>query len=115
VISYREILKIFFTMHDPATLNRQGDDVGTQYRSVIFYHNNEQKAIAEQVIREVDAAKIWGASIVTKVEPFKAFYRAEDYHQKYFRKNPEQAYCRLVIEPKLAKLRNQYFLRLKKP
>jgi peptide-methionine (S)-S-oxide reductase len=115
MISYREILQIFFIMHDPTTSNRQGNDVGTQYRSVIFYHSNEQKGIAEQVIREVDAAKIWGAPIVTQVEPFKAFYRAEDYHKEYFRKNPEQAYCRFVIEPKLAKLRNQYFLRLKKP
>ena len=93
VISFREILEVFFTIHDPTTLNRQGADVGTQYRSAIFYHSPEQKATAEQVIREIDAAKIWPAPIVTEVTPFTVFYPAEDYHQEYFARNPTQGYC----------------------
>lgn len=113
VISFKEILKIFFTMHDPTTLNRQGADVGTQYRSVIFYHNDEQKATAEQVIKEINEAKIWDAPIVTQVEPFKAFYKAEDYHKDYFKKHPKQPYCKLVIAPKIAKLREHYRKKLK--
>ena len=113
VISFKEILKIFFTMHDPTTLNRQGTDVGTQYRSVIFYHNDEQKATAEQVIKEITEAKIWNAPIVTQVEPFKAFYKAEDYHKDYFKKHPKQPYCKLVIAPKIAKLREHYHKKLK--
>ena len=113
VISFKEILKIFFTMHDPTTLNRQGADVGTQYRSVIFYHNDEQKATAEQVIKEITEAKIWNAPIVTQVEPFKAFYKAEDYHKDYFKEHPEQPYCKLVIAPKIAKLREHYHKKLK--
>ncbi len=113
-ISFREILKIFFTVHDPTTLNRQGPDVGTQYRSVIFYHNSEQKAIAEQVIEEINSAKIWGRPVVTAVAPFKAFYRAEDYHQEYFKNNPGQPYCQLVIVPKLAKFRKDYREKLKR-
>lgn len=113
VISFKEILKIFFTMHDPTTLNRQGADVGTQYRSVIFYHNDEQKATAEQVIKEITEAKIWNAPIVTQVEPFKAFYKAEDYHKDYFKKHREQPYCKLVIAPKIAKLREHYHKKLK--
>ena len=115
VISYREILQVFFTVHDPTTLNRQGNDVGAQYRSVIFYHSDEQKVVAEQIIKEIDAAKIWKAPIVTQVEPFEAFYKAEDYHQEYFSENPEQPYCRVIIEPKIMKLRKQYSERLKKP
>jgi len=115
VISFKEILVVFFTMHDPTTLNRQGDDVGTQYRSVVFYRNDEQKAIAEQVIKEITEAKIWDAPIVTQVEPFKAFYNAEDYHKDYFKRHPEQAYCKLVIAPKIVKLRQLYRSKLKKP
>jgi len=114
VISFEEILKIFFTMHDPTTLNRQGADVGTQYRSVIFYHNNEQKTIAEKVIEEINRAKIWNASVVTQIEPFKVFYEAEDYHNEYFTRNPEKPYCQLVIAPKIAKLRQHYREKLKK-
>jgi len=101
-------------MHDPTTLNRQGPDVGTQYRSIIFYHNEEQKATAEQVIKELDAANIWPAPNVTEVRPFVEFYPAEDYHQDYFRRNREQAYCCAAIAPKVAKLRKQYFEKLKR-
>ncbi len=108
VISYKQLLEVFFTVHDPTTLNRQGPDVGTQYRSAIFYHNDEQQAIAEQVIREIETANIWDAPIVTEVVPFKAFYKAEDYHQEYFRLNPEQAYCQFVIAPKVAKFRERF-------
>jgi peptide-methionine (S)-S-oxide reductase len=113
-ISFREILQIFFTSHDPTTLNRQGADVGTQYRSVIFYHNTEQKEAAEQTIAELDAAKVWDSPIVTQVEPFKNFYKAEDYHREYFSRHPEAAYCRIVIAPKIAKLRKKYREKLKK-
>jgi peptide-methionine (S)-S-oxide reductase len=112
-ISYKEILEIFFDMHDPTTLNRQGSDVGTQYRSVIFYHNDEQKATAEQVIKEITEGKIWDAPIVTQIEPFKVFYKAEDYHKDYFKKHPRQPYCRLVVTPKIAKLREHYHKKLK--
>jgi len=114
IISYRELLEIFFAMHDPTTLNRQGNDVGTQYRSVIFYHNGEQKATAEKLIEELSKAKIYNAPIVTKVEPFKAFYKAEEYHRDYFKRHPEQPYCKLVISPKIAKLRKKYRNKLKK-
>jgi peptide-methionine (S)-S-oxide reductase len=113
VISYKELLEIFFTVHDPTTLNRQGADVGTQYRSIIFYHNDEQKAVAEQAIREVDSSKIWNRPTVTQVKPFEMFYRAEEYHQQYFKQNPRQQYCQLVISPKVAKLRQHYFAKLK--
>ena len=114
IISYKEIVQIFFTMHDPTTLNRQGDDIGTQYRSVIFYHDNEQRLTAQKVIEEISAARTYDQPIVTQVEPFKAFYEAEDYHQEYFKKNPQQSYCRVVIEPKVAKLRAHYLQKLKK-
>ncbi len=114
VISYKEILQIFFTVHDPTTLNRQGADVGTQYRSVIFYHDEEQKKVAEQVIKEIETAKIWDAPIVTELAPFEAFYMAEDYHQEYFKRNPYQGYCRVVIAPKVAKFREHYREQLKK-
>jgi len=114
VISYKEILEVFFTTHDPTTLNRQGADAGTQYRSVIFYHDEEQRAIAEQVIREVEAAKIWGAPIVTEVSPLPPFYEAEDYHQDYYKQNSEQGYCRVVIAPKVSKVRAQYREKLKR-
>jgi len=107
-ISYREILEIFFSVHDPTTLNRQRADIGTQYRSAIFYHDDRQKAIAEQVIQELNKKKFWSDPIVTEVAPLRAFYIAEDHHQKYFEKNPEQAYCRMVIAPKMTKFRKQY-------
>ena len=113
VISYREVLQIFFTTHDPTTLNRQGADVGTQYRSVVFYHDDEQKRMAEEVIREFEAEGVWDAPIVTELAPLPAFYRAEDYHQDYFAQNPAQPYCQAVIAPKVGKLRKQYFEKLK--
>ncbi len=113
VVSFKEILQIFFTVHDPTTLNRQGADVGTQYRSVIFYHNDEQKRIAEEVIREITAEKLWDNPIVTQVVPFKAFYKAEGYHQDYFVNNPGQPYCQVVIAPKVAKFRKKFTERLK--
>jgi len=114
VLSYKDLLTVFFTIHDPTTPNRQGNDVGTQYRSAIFYHNEEQKAMAEQVIREIGAAGIWDDPIVTEVTPFEAFYIAEDYHQEYFKKNPFQGYCRAIIAPKVAKFRHSFAERLKK-
>jgi peptide-methionine (S)-S-oxide reductase len=113
VITYREILDVFFATHDPTTLNRQGPDFGTQYRSAIFYHTPEQKEAAEQRIRELNAAKIWDAPIVTQVVPLQAFYRAEDYHQGYFRANPGQPYCQAVVSPKVAKFRKQFTSKLK--
>ena len=113
VVSFRELLDIFFGTHDPTTLNRQGADVGTQYRSVICFHTPEQKEIAEQRIAELNAAKIWPAPIVTEVVPFQAFYHAEDYHQGYFRQNPSQPYCQAVVSPKVAKFRKQFTARLK--
>ena len=113
VISFKEILEVFFTIHDPTTLNRQGADVGTQYRSVIFCHSPEQQAIAAQVIQELTAAGIWKARIVTEVVPFTAFYRAEDYHQEFFQQNPGQLYCQFVISPKVAKFRKEFLTKLK--
>ena len=112
-VTYREILEVYFTIHDPTTLNRQGADVGTQYRSVIFYHSPEQKDTAEQVISQLEADQVWDHPIVTKVEPFKAFYPAEDYHQEYFARNPGAGYCRVVIAPKVAKFRQKYLAKLK--
>jgi peptide-methionine (S)-S-oxide reductase len=114
VISYKELLKIFFSFHDPTTLNRQGADVGTQYRSAIFYHDETQKAIAEETIAEIDQAGLWGKPIVTEVTPFEAFYPAEDYHQDYFKNNPTQGYCRVVIAPKVTKFR-QHYADMRKP
>ncbi len=114
VISYRDLLRIFFTVHDPTTLNRQGADVGTQYRSVIFYHDEEQKKVAEEVMKEVTAQKIWDAPLVTELVPAKPFYKAEDYHQEYFANNPNQGYCRVVIAPKVAKFREHYREKLKR-
>ena len=114
VISYREILDVFFSVHDPTTLNRQGPDVGTQYRSVIFFHNPEQKLAAEDVIKHIQQSGIWDDQIVTRVEPYKAFYKAEDYHQQYFKSNPNQSYCRAVIAPKVAKFRKHYLEKLRK-
>jgi peptide-methionine (S)-S-oxide reductase len=114
VVSFHEILEVFFTIHDPTTLNRQGADVGPQYRSAVFYHTPEQKATAEQVIAELTEAKLWDRPIVTEVTPFEAFYRAEDYHQEYFRRNGSQPYCMAVIAPKVAKFRKQYLESLKR-
>jgi peptide-methionine (S)-S-oxide reductase len=108
VISYQEILEVFFAMHDPTTLNRQGADVGTQYRSAIFYHTPEQQRAAEAMIAELNGAGIWDAPIVTEVVPLREFYRAEDYHQGYFRNNPYQGYCQVVVAPKVAKLRQKF-------
>jgi len=113
-ISFKEILEVFFTIHDPTTLNRQGADIGTQYRSAIFYHSLEQRAVAEQVIREIDEAQIWNAPIVTEVVPFTAFYRAEDYHQEYYVNNSNQPYCRAVVAPKVVKFRKYFTEKLKK-
>ncbi|TCJ14809.1 peptide-methionine (S)-S-oxide reductase [Rubrobacter taiwanensis] len=112
-VSYREILEVFFSVHDPTTKDRQGPDVGPQYRSVIFHHDEEQKRVAEEVISDLEARGIWEDPIVTELAPFEAFYRAEAYHQDYFRNNPDQPYCRLVVAPKVAKFRRQHLDRLK--
>ena len=111
IISYREILQIFFASHDPTTLNRQGADIGTQYRSIIFYHNIEQKRTAEEVIKELTPE--FDSPIVTEVKPFEGFYEAEEYHKNFFQLHPEQAYCRIVITPKIAKLQKLYLSKLK--
>ncbi len=113
VISFRELLEVFFTIHDPTTLNRQGADVGTQYRSAIFYHTPEQKAAAEEVISQLSAEKVWDRPFVTELKPFTGFYAAEDYHQEYFSRNPYQPYCQVVIAPKVAKFRKKYMERLR--
>ncbi len=112
IISYRDLLGVFFTTHDPTTLNRQGGDIGTQYRSAIFYHSPEQKATAEQVIAELSQQKVWDDPIVTEVNPISAFYGAEGYHQNYYAGNQEQPYCSVVIAPKVAKARKMYLDRL---
>ncbi|HEV2438946.1 MAG TPA: peptide-methionine (S)-S-oxide reductase MsrA [bacterium] len=114
VLSFRGLLEVFFDIHDPTTLNRQGHDTGTQYRSAIFYHSPEQKAAAEQMIRELGAARRWANPIVTEVAPLRAFYKAEPYHQEYYAHNPFQPYCQAVVGPKVAKFRKQYRERLKK-
>jgi peptide-methionine (S)-S-oxide reductase len=113
VIPFRDILDVFFATHDPTTLNRQGMDVGTQYRTAIFYHSPEQKQTAEQRIGELNAEQIWDGPIVTEVIPFERFYPAEEYHREYYRRNPEQGYCRAVISPKVAKFRKRFADRLK--
>ena len=113
VISFREILEIFFGTHDPTTMNRQGPDVGTQYRSVIFYHDEAQKATAEAVIAELNKEGIWDKPIVTQIVPFKVFHNAEEYHKDYYAKHPESAYCQQVITPKIAKLQQRYYSKLK--
>lgn len=112
-VSFRELLEVFFTIHDPTTLNRQGADVGTQYRSAIFYHDEDQRQAAQEVIAEVEAKGIWNGDIVTEVAPFEKFYVAEDYHQEYFRNNQRQPYCQVVISPKVAKFRKEYLEKLK--
>ena len=114
VVSFKEILEVFFVIHDPTTLNRQGNDAGTQYRSAVFYHSAEQKSAAEQVIAKLNAAKIYDDPIVTEVVAASRFYVAEDYHQEYFQRNPAQPYCAYVVRPKVAKFRKHYLEKLKK-
>ncbi|HYK81559.1 MAG TPA: peptide-methionine (S)-S-oxide reductase MsrA [Gemmatimonadales bacterium] len=115
IVSFGDLLHVFFTIHDPTTLNRQGADVGTQYRSAIFYHTPGQRAEAERVIAELAAERVWDAPIVTELTPFTQFYPAEAYHRDYYRRNPEQGYCRAVIAPKVAKVRKLYLDKLKQP
>jgi len=103
-INFGEILKIFFHVHDPTTPNRQGADVGTQYRSVVFYHNEQQEKIAQEIITEIESSGLWRDPVVTEILPITDFYKAEEYHQNYYMKNPDQTYCTFVIEPKLKKL-----------
>lgn len=113
-VSFRELLEVFFTIHDPTTLNRQGNDVGTQYRSAIFYHDEEQRLISEDVIEEMTVAGLWDDPIVTEVTALDAFYEAEEYHQRYFEKNPFQPYCFVVVRPKVSKFRKKFVSKLKK-
>ncbi len=114
IISYRDLLGVLFTMHDPTTLNRQGNDIGTQYRSVILYHSPEQQQAVKDVLAELQANGVWDDPIVTEVTPFSVFYAAEGYHQDYFNKNPNQPYCSAVVAPKVSKFRKAYFDRLVK-
>ena len=114
VVSYRDLLNVFFAIHDPTTLNRQGADVGTQYRSAIFYHDDEQKKTAEELIKDLNAQQIWDRPIVTEVAPLDKFYMAEDYHQEYFARNPYQPYCMAVVSPKVSKFRKHFIEMLKK-
>jgi len=113
IVSYRDLLGVFFTLHDPTTLNAQGGDVGTQYRSAIFYHDDEQRRTAEEVVRELEAEHVFDDPIVTEIAPLATFYPAEEYHREYYRRNPNQSYCRAVIAPKVAKLRSKYLEKLK--
>lgn len=112
-ISYRDLLEMFFTIHDPTTLNRQGADVGTQYRSAIFTHSPEQKQLAEEIIAQLQSEGVWPNPIVTEVVPLERFFKAEEYHQGYFRANPTQPYCQAVVAPKVAKLRAKFADRLR--
>jgi peptide-methionine (S)-S-oxide reductase len=114
IVSYRDLLNVFFAIHDPTTLNRQGADTGTQYRSAIFYHDDEQKSIAEELIKDLNAQKIWDRPIVTEVTKLDKFYMAEDYHQEYFARNPYQPYCMAVVSPKVSKFRKHFIEMLKK-
>ena len=114
MLSFRELLEVFFTIHDPTTLNRQGNDVGTQYRSAIFYHDEEQRLIADEVIEEMTVAGLWDDPIVTEVTALDTFYEAEEYHQQYFEKNPFQPYCFVVVRPKVSKFRRKFISKLKK-
>jgi len=114
VVSFRELLEVLFTIHDPTTLNRQGNDIGTQYRSAIFFHSEDQKKIAEEVIKDLTEKKIWGNSIVTQLVPLTEFYPAEEYHQRYFERNPDQGYCQVIISPKVSKFRKTFLDKLKK-
>ncbi len=113
VVPLRALLRVFFTLHDPTTRDRQGNDVGAQYRSVVLYRNEAQRRAAEDVIREIESSKVWDDEIVTELKPFERFYTAEDYHQDYYGKNPSQPYCVAVIKPKVAKLRKTYLEMLK--
>ena len=113
-ISYCEILELFFSVHDPTTLNQQSADRGTQYRSVVFYHDEQQRAIVEKLIKDLNESGLWKKSIVTQIVPLDKFYPAEDYHREYFSRHPEQAYCRMVISPKVNKFRKQWAKRLKR-
>jgi len=112
-ITFEDLLNVFFTIHDPTTLNRQGADIGTQYRSAIFYHDKDQKAVAEAKIMEINQAELWSNPIVTEVKAFKEFFKAEDYHQDYYQNNSTQPYCQAVIAPKIAKFRSKYLNQLK--
>jgi peptide-methionine (S)-S-oxide reductase len=114
VTSYREILEVFFAMHDPTSRDRQGNDSGPQYRSAIFYHSDEQRATAEAVIRDLDAQHIWSRPIVTELRPAAEFYIAENYHQEYFRNNPAAPYCSFVVAPKVAKFRQKFTAKLRR-
>ena len=113
VVSFDELLNVFFSIHDPTTLNRQGADVGTQYRSVIFYHDEGQRVAAENKIAEIEAKKLVNSPVVTEVVPYEVFYEAEEYHQDYFKRNPEQGYCQAVVAPKLVKFRELFGDQLK--
>jgi peptide-methionine (S)-S-oxide reductase len=115
VVSYGDLLHVFFTIHDPTTLNQQGADAGTQYRSAIFYHTPDQKAEVERVLAGLKAEQVWDDPIVTEVTPLEKFYPAEEYHRDYYRRNPNQGYCRAVIAPKVAKVRKLYFDKLRQP
>jgi len=114
VTSYREILEVFFAMHDPTSMDRQGNDSGPQYRSAIFYHSEEQRSTAEQMIRELDAEGIWSRPIVTEVRPAERFWVAENYHQEYFRNNPSQPYCAFMVAPKVAKFRQKFAAKMRR-
>jgi peptide-methionine (S)-S-oxide reductase len=114
IISFEDILHVFFSVHDPTTRNRQGADIGTQYRSAIFYHSPEQQSTAKRVIQEIESSGIWGRPIVTEVAPLTRFYVAEEYHHRYYERNPEQGYCRAVIAPKVAKFREKYLSMLRR-
>ncbi|MCY4527583.1 MAG: peptide-methionine (S)-S-oxide reductase MsrA [Chloroflexi bacterium] len=114
MVSFRELLEVFFTIHDPTTLNRQGNDVGTQYRSAVYYHDEEQRLIADEVIEEMTVAGLWDDPIVTEVTALDTFYEAEEYHQQYFEKNPFQPYCFVVVRPKVSKFRKKFISKLKK-
>lgn len=114
LLPFNDLLRVFFSIHDPTSLNRQGADVGTQYRSAIYYHDESQKQVAEEIIAELQAAQLWPNPIVTEVSPLTNYYPAEDYHQEYFANNPNQPYCAAVVAPKVAKFRKQFLERLKK-
>ncbi|MYB50407.1 MAG: peptide-methionine (S)-S-oxide reductase MsrA [Dehalococcoidia bacterium] len=114
MVSFRELLEVFFTIHDPTTLNRQGNDVGTQYRSAVYFHDEEQRLIAEEVIEEMTVAEVWDDPIVTEITALDTFFEAEEYHQRYFEKNPFQPYCFVVVRPKVSKFRKKFVSKLKK-
>ncbi|MBU6389778.1 peptide-methionine (S)-S-oxide reductase MsrA [Patescibacteria group bacterium] len=114
IFTLADLLRIFFTMHDPTTMNRQGADSGEQYRSIILYRDEKQRETARQIIREIEARKVWDGPIVTQLQPFEAFYPAEGYHQEYYRNNPDQSYCRVVIAPKVMKLRKEFANKLRR-